>query len=138
MRGRLPVPDDAVATVRHRSCSGDPLSFWEYDPLRRLLIARVRPAHAAPVDLPDALDAPGRVLLCAAESPVHGSYALRDLGDGDVFAVAPARYDAVRGRFGGEPIHPDLVLGSVILVGAPRVVAAELRTLFAPRETRRE
>ena len=119
------VNDDSImtgrtlATLEHRTSPKRPYSFWEYDPARRLLIATVRLGHRKPADLQD-------VILCVQDRPRRFAWSVSEVSP-DSFLVHPTQY--VGGRWVPTSFHVGWQTGFLMLTGAPKDVAQDLRDL---------
>lgn len=112
----------SLATILHRTASGDLSSLWEYDPRRRVIIATVRMAGAAAVDF--------EVPVCSSDRMRHGAHVISRL-DAQTWLLTPACCLDTEGKLVAKASRfaSSLPIGFLTLGAAPEQVSTELAEL---------
>ena len=113
----------ALATLRHVSASGRIDAWWEYDPARKVIIARLVLGSAGPIDLDE-------IPVCSPSHPRRLAWVLIRLS-GEAWLLTAARMPQdLHDRIArAERFHPRMPVGSLQLVSAPPEVQEELELL---------
>lgn len=115
----------AIAQIKHRTASRNLDSCWEYDPVRRVVIARLS-LGGEPRDL--------EIPVCSQKKPVADRWISLRLG-GSEWVVMPVLWPRDSSRVArSQPFlnTPGFPVGSLVLLSAPPDVQADLALLESP------
>lgn len=114
---------NSLATLKHVSASGQLNQWWNFDPSRKLIVARLVFGNAAPIDLDE-------IPVCSPAHPRRLAWVIiRQSSESWLLTSARMPEEMNRRIARAERFHPDLAAGSLELVAAPPNVQAELEAL---------